>query len=144
MAITNMKAVVKWTKEGVYCEGESRGFKVALDEPKELGGTDKAMNPVELLLNSLGGCMAICAAAFAKKCKVNLQDCSVEIVGDIDLDGFMGLNPNVRNGYSEIRYKLNIVSDSPQENIEKLIQVIEEKCPVSDTLKGVKVVRVTD
>jgi uncharacterized OsmC-like protein len=43
----------------MYCEGGARGFKVAVDEPKQLGGTDRAMNLVELLLCSLGGCMSI-------------------------------------------------------------------------------------
>lgn len=139
MANTVFKANVKWTGKGVYSEGTSRDFTVGLDEPKELGGTDQAMNPVEMLLNALGGCMAICAAAFAKKCKVDLKGCNVEIEGDLDTDGFLGINPEVRNGYQEIRYKINIDSPSPQENINKLLELIEERCPVSDTLKGVKV-----
>ena len=144
MSNSKFNATVKWSKEGVYCEGESRGFKVALDEPKELGGTDKAMNPVEMLLNALGGCMVICAAAFAGKCKVKLNDFSVEVEGDLDADGFLGINPDVRNGYSEIRYKFVIDSPSPQENIDKLFKLIEERCPVSDTLKGVTVKYITD
>lgn len=139
MANTVFKANVKWTGKGVYCEASSRDFTVGLDEPKELGGTDKAMNPVEMLLNALGGCMSICAAAFAKKCGVDLKGCNVELEGDLDPEGFLGINPNVRTGYQEIRYKINIDSPSPKENIEKLIALIEERCPVSDTLKGVRV-----
>ncbi len=140
MANTVFKANVKWSQVGVYSEGTSRDFTVGLDEPKELGGSDKAMNPVELLLNALGGCMTICAAAFAKKCGVDLKGCNVDIEGDLDPEGFLGINPDVRTGYQEIRYKINIDSPSPKENIEKLLALIEERCPVSDTLKGVKVI----
>ncbi|MFA7057253.1 MAG: OsmC family protein [Candidatus Cloacimonadales bacterium] len=141
MAKTTFKADVKLMGKGTYCEGTSRDFTVGIDEPKELGGTDKAMNPVEMLLNALGGCMSICAASFAKKNGVKLDGCRVEVEGDLDPDGFLRINPEAPNGFSEVRYKIIIDSPSPQENIEKLIAHIEDVCPVSNTLQGVKVIR---
>ena len=99
MAKMTFNAEMRWTGDSLYCEGGTRGFTVAVDEPKELGGTDKAMNPVELLLSSLGGCMCICAAAFARSCKVDLKGFHVELEGDLDHDGFLGKDPNVRIGY---------------------------------------------
>lgn len=143
MAKTTFKADVKLMGKGTYCEGTSRNFTVGIDEPKELGGTDKAMNPVEMLLNALGGCMTICATAFAKQCGVKLKGCNVEVEGDLDPDGFLGKNPNVANGFTEIRYNIIIDSPSPQENIDKLIELIEERCPVGNTLEGVKLIRKT-
>lgn len=141
MAKTTFSAAMSWSGSGVYCEGGARGFKVAADEPKQLGGTNRAMNPVELLLCALGGCMSICAAAFAKECDVDLRGFSVELEGDLDPDGFLGRNPNVRTGYQEIRYTMIIDSPSPQENIDRLVDMIERRCPVSDTLSGVEVAR---
>jgi uncharacterized OsmC-like protein len=141
MPIQVFNAQMAWSGQGVYCEGGTRGFTVATDEPKELGGDDRAMNPVELLLCSLGGCMCICAAAFARKCRVELQGVSVELEGDLDPDGFLGKNPEARKGYQQIRYRIKIDSPSPQENIDQLLAVIEERCPVSDTLCGVEVVK---
>ena len=138
MSIETSYAKVDW-KGGVLVEGTSRGFKVTMDEPVDEGGTDTAMNPVELLLCSLGGCMSIVASMFAPKFRVELKGFSIELEGDLDPDGFMGKNPNVRKGFSDIRYKMNIVSDSPEENIKKLHKFIEEYCPVKDTLKGVPV-----
>ena len=98
------------------------------------------MNPVELLLCSLGGCMSICAAAFAREAGVDLKGFHVELEGDLDPAGFMGRDPNVRKGYQQIRYRMHIDSPSPAEKIEKLKKMIEERCPVSDTLRGVEVV----
>ncbi|MCR4425465.1 MAG: OsmC family protein [Firmicutes bacterium] len=141
MANVTFSAKVRWSGKGLYCEGDARGFKVALDEPKDLGGDDRAMNPVELLLCSLGGCMSICAAAFAPACGVELRGFEVELEGDLDPDGFLGKNPDVRTGYQDIRYKMVIDSPSPSENIHRLVEMIEERCPVSDTLCGVKVRR---
>lgn len=140
MAKEVFKSHIAWSGQGLYVEGGTRGFTVAMDEPKSLGGSDRAMNPVELLLSSLGGCMAICAAAFAKACKVDLKGFSVDLEGDLDPDGFLGRNPEARKGYQQIRFRMNIDSPSPQENIDRLIEVIKEKCPVSDTLRGVEVV----
>jgi uncharacterized OsmC-like protein len=143
VAKQTFNATMAWSGQGVYCEGGTRGFTVATDEPPELGGDDRAMNPVELLLCALGGCMCICAAAFAQKCKVELKGVSVELEGDLDPDGFLGKNPETRKGYQEIRYKIKIDSPSAQENIDQLLAIIEERCPVSDTLCGVNVVRNT-
>ncbi|APC09115.1 OsmC family protein [Neomoorella thermoacetica] len=141
MAKTTFTATVRWTGEGLYCQGQARGFQVAVDEPPQLGGTDKAMNPVELLLCALGGCMSICAATFAPACHVELKDFRVELEGDLDPDGFLGKNRDVRKGYQQIRYRIHIDSPSPERNIKRLLDMIEERCPVSDTLKGVEVVK---
>ena len=139
MAKATFNASMTWSGKGVYCEGGIRGFQLAVDEPASFGGTDKAMNPVELLLCSLGGCLSICAAAFASKCQVDLKGFSVELEGDLDTAGFLGKDANVRKGFQEIRYKIHIDSPSPQVNIDKLVALIEERCPVSDTLVGVKI-----
>lgn len=52
--------------EDVRCSGQVRNFApIVVDEPPELGGSDKGANPVELLLVSLGSCQEIMYAAMA-------------------------------------------------------------------------------
>ena len=136
------KADMTYTGDGMRCEGGSRGFDVAVDEPSELGGTNTAMNPVELLLSSLAGCMCICAAAFAEKCGVELHAVSVETEGDLDPAGFLGMDPSARKGFQQVRFKISIDSDSDEERVEELKSLIKERCPVSDTLAGVDVVEI--
>lgn len=138
MALETSKVRVDW-KGGLVAEGTARGFKVIMDEPKDEGGTDTAMHPVESLLCALGGCMAIVASAFAPLAGVKLKGFWVEIEGDLDPDGFLGKNPDVRKGLQDIRYKMHIESDSPQEKIDRLYKLIEDRCPVKDTLRGVPV-----
>lgn len=127
-------------KEGLFVEAEARGFKINLDEPAELGGTDKAMTPVEMLLSALGGCIAITFASISKAMRVEIRDLKVNLTGDLDPAGFLGLDKDVRKGFSQIRYNIEVDTDASQEKIEKLMKMVEEKCPVSDTLKGVEVV----
>lgn len=138
MAVETTAVKVDW-KGGVLAEATARGFKVIMDEPVEDGGTDTSMHPVEMMLCALGGCMTIVASMFAAKFRVDLKDFSIDIEGEIDSDGFLGRNPNVRKGMSEIRYKMHIVSDSPDQNIERLHNFVESHCPVKDTLMGVNV-----
>lgn len=140
MAIEVFKSSVKLLPGGLLCEADVRGFKVQMDEPPSLGGTDKAMNPVELLLSALGGCICICAGAFSKAYHVELQNFHVELEGDLDPDGFLGKNKNIRTGYQKIRAVMHIVSPSPRENIDRFVNSIKSACPVSDTLRGVDVV----
>jgi uncharacterized OsmC-like protein len=139
MPTMTFKASTRWSGESTYCESSARGFQVAMDEPKALGGTDRAMNPVEMLLCSLGGCLCICAVAFAAECGVELTGVRAEIEGDLDPDGFFGL-ADVRKGYQQVRYRLILDSPSPSDHLNRLARTIKERCPVSDTLAGVEVI----
>lgn len=132
MAITTVSAKTA-LRENVLVEAESRGHKVIVDEPENLGGTDQGMNPVELLLSSFGACQSIVARTFAEKFEVNLQNFWVELEGDIDLDGFLGKS-DVRPGFSDIRYTFHIESDAPEEKIQAYKEFVEAHCPVGDTI----------
>ncbi|MFA6941536.1 MAG: OsmC family protein [Clostridiaceae bacterium] len=137
MALTTFKATTR-KKEGLACIGEARDFKLNIDEPVAIGGSDTGMNPVEMLLCSLGGCQTICASAFAGKMGIKLEDFWVELEGDIDLDGFKG-KPGVRPGYQNIRFNMHIKSDASEEKVKEFVEFIERTCPIGDSLmKGVK------
>lgn len=120
-------------QEGMQVKVKSRDFEITIDEPKELGGADTGMNPVEAVLCALGACQAIVASCFAKKHKMTFNEFWVELEGDLDTDGFLGLS-DVRKGYSEIRYNIHIDTDEPREKVEKFVQFIEATCPVGDTI----------
>src|SRR5699024_2979541 len=113
MANTTFISEVKWSGEGVLSVANVNGKEVIIDEPKELGGTDKGANPVEYVLSALGGCINVLVVTFAQKFEVEVNGLDVQLEGDLDPDGFLGINPDVRQGYQEVRYKVNI--DSPSQ-----------------------------
>ncbi|ADK17049.1 MULTISPECIES: OsmC family protein [Clostridium] len=135
MAITTFKATTR-RKKGLAVTAEARGFNVDIDEPESLGGSNTGMNPVELVLCALGGCQTILASSFAEKMKINLEDFWIELEGELDPDGFMGLS-DVRPGYQSVRYNMHIKSDASEEKIRKFIELIEKRCPVGDTIGNV-------
>ena len=144
MGIVTFKSDVKWEKEGVLSTAYIGDKKVLIDEPKNLGGTDKAPNPVEYLLAGLGGCINVLVVTFAKQFDVEVKDVHVHVEGDLNPDGFLGKDPQARPGYEEIRYDIIIDSPSPTENIAALIEHVETFCPVKDTLLGTRVINTKD
>ncbi|MFB1050979.1 OsmC family protein [Paraliobacillus sp. JSM ZJ581] len=139
--LTTYKAVTKKLPEGLQVECNSRGFKIIADEPEDLGGTDKAMNPVEMVLCALGACQSIVASAFAEAHDFSFEAFHVELEGDLDPDGFMGL-ADVRPGFQEIRFSMHFKTNESQEKAESFAEFIEKVCPVGDCLaNGVKLVQ---
>lgn len=131
-AVQTFKATAH-LQEGVKVKATSRQFELTIDEPKSLGGTDTGMNPVEVLLASLGACQSIVGRVYAPKFGVKLDDFRVDVEGDLDLDGFFN-RADVRPGYSDIRYTFYIKTDSPKEKVEEFVRFLESKCPVGDTI----------
>lgn len=122
-------------QQGMVVKAKSRNFEITIDEPKNLGGTDQGMNPVELVLCALGACQSIVARVYARKFDITFEDFWVEVEGDLDTDGFMNKS-DVRRGYSEIRYNIHIKTDAPREKVEAFVDFIERTCPVGDTINN--------
>ncbi|OCA86795.1 OsmC family protein [Pradoshia sp. D12] len=145
MAKTTLKSKATLINN-VQVEVEARGHKVTIDEPERAGGTDLGMNPLELLLSSLGACQTIMAQSYADKMGIQYDRLVIELEGDLDTGGYKG-KPGAKVGLEEIRYFVHMESNAPQEKIEEFIRYIEAHCPALDTLinptkvvsKGVKV-----
>lgn len=139
--LQTVKATSKKIPGGLTVENEVRGFKFIMDEPKELGGTNKGMNPIEALLCALGSCQVIVASAFAKSQNFTFKECYIDLEGDFDPEGFMG-NPDIRNGFQNIRFNVHFKSDESQEKCEEFAEFMAQQCPVEDNLvNGVPVNR---
>lgn len=104
------------------------------DEPPALLGQDKGANPVEFLLHALAGCLTTSMVYHAAARGIHIEEVTSHLEGDIDLHGFLGMNPDVPNGYQEIRVTFSIRADVPQEQLEELCQVAKARSPVFDTI----------
>lgn len=121
--------------EGVRCTGTVRNFApITVDEPPELGGQDKGVNPVELLLVSLGACQEIMYAAMAAMMGIKLDAVKVNLKGSLDLKGLFGMDPAIPPGYQKITYETVLTSSASESELHKLIEAVETHCPVLDTL----------
>jgi len=115
-------------------------FTLGADEPPLLLGTGKGPNPVEYLLTALAACVTTSLVYHAAAKGIKLNSVESRIEGDIDLQGFLGLSEEIRNGFQEIRMKFKIDADVPAEQLEELIQLGPTYSPVFDSItKGVPV-----
>ena len=99
-----------------------------------LESQDQGPNPVEYLLTALAACVtsSIVYHAAAKGVRINSLESRVE--ADIDLHGFLGLSPDVRRGYQEIRMFFKIDADVDQDKLEEIIQLGPTFSPVYDSV----------
>jgi uncharacterized OsmC-like protein len=112
-------------------------FHMAADEPPVLAGEDRGANPVEHLLHALSACLTTTLVYHAALRGIRIQELQSELEGDIDLRGFLGLAPDVRRGYENIRVKFKVKTD--EANLERL-KALSKLSPVFDvTSRGTKI-----
>ncbi|MGB7930720.1 MAG: OsmC family protein [Gammaproteobacteria bacterium] len=93
-------------------------YELHADEPPILAGHDEGANPVEHLLNALAACVTTSMVAHAAVRGIHIEELESELEGDIDLNGFLGLDESVPKGFTEIRIKFRVRSDT--RNMERL------------------------
>lgn len=127
-------------QEGLRVDVQVRQFQMAFDEPENLGGKDSAPNPVEGLLASLIGCLGIVTRVVAQEKNLPVEGVEIEVEGDLDPRGFMGQYNLVRPGFLAVRYAVKVKGNLSDEQIKTLMEEVDKRCPVSDTLgKGTQV-----
>lgn len=132
-------ASTNW-KGGFKVETCSREFKSMVDEPEMLCGTNTACNPVEMILQAYGACLTIGYAMNAAVRGINIEDIQIDLEGEIDLPGFLGLEaPEEMNmdklpGYKTLKAKVKIKSDADAQTLNELHKHVIGTSPVGVTL----------
>lgn len=99
----------------------SQVFQIHADEPEILAGSDQAPNPVEVLLSALAACLTTSLVAHAAVSGIEIGSIETEIEGDLDLNGFLGLDTNVPKGFKDVRVTMHVEADTDDE--AKLMQL---------------------
>jgi uncharacterized OsmC-like protein len=110
----------------------ARTHALKVDEPALLGGDDTAANPVEYALASLASCQAITYRFWAQKLGIRLDGLEVTAEGDLDLQGFFGLDRESRPGFTAVRLDVTPIGPEPAERYRELADAVDEHCPVLD------------
>lgn len=139
MGKTVWKASTTW-KGGFKVETCSRDFTLMADEPEMLCGTDTAANPVEMVLQAYGACLSIGYALNAAVRGIKINDIKIDLEGEIDLPGFLGLEApeslhmDKLPGFKHIGVKVNIKADATPEALQELHKHVVGTSPVGVTL----------
>lgn len=119
---------------GAITETVARDRVIVADEPELLGGTDSAADPVELLLAALTSCVSIGLVTQAAKRGIDFDDFEIEVEGELDLRGYLGVEESVRPGYTNIDYTVRLQSDAPPEVLDEILRAAEETSPMFDNI----------
>ena len=96
-------------------------FTMDADEPAILAGGDQGANPVEHLLHALASCLTTSIVAHAAVRGIEIEELESELEGDIDLNGFLGLDAEMPKGFTEIRVRFHVKADpKDMDNIKRL------------------------
>lgn len=102
------------------------------DEPVQLLGSDQGANATEALLHALGACLNASFIYHATDQGVEVEELEIDLEGQLDLSGFLGLNDGVRNGFESICVTFRVKADAPREKIEGLCEYARKRSPVFD------------
>ncbi len=116
----------------------SEPFVLTNDEAPVLLGTDQGPNPVEHLLNALAGCMTTTMVYHAAAQGIEIEEIESELEGELDLRGFLKLDPTVRQGFRNVTVKFTVKSSAPAELLKRLT----ENSPVYDMVLNPVAVKV--
>jgi uncharacterized OsmC-like protein len=106
-----------------------RRFAIDIDEPLELGGSNRFANPQEHLIAALNACMTVGYVAQCAVRGITLESLAIETEGEIDLRGFLGLDPAVTKGYENLRYKVRIKGDGTKEQFGEIHEAVMATSP---------------
>ncbi len=90
--------------------------------------------PTEFVLHALASCLTAGLANIAAARRVTLTEVRSTVTGDIDLNGILGLSPDVRNGYQQITVRFTIKGDAPVETLRELMEQSRVRSAVYDVI----------
>src|SRR4029078_5418685 len=97
----------------VYCVLDSdqrhrQTFEFDVDHPELFAATDNGATPVEYVLVGLAGCISAGIATVAQHRNIQLHSVRPTLEADMDLQGVLGIDDNVRNGFGGVRIHYEI------------------------------------
>ena len=107
-------------------QSRNKTFTVEADHPQVFAAEDNAPTPVELVLSGLASCLTAGVAAVAQRRGIQLHSVKASLEADMDIQGILGIDDEVRNGFGAIRVHFDIRADASEDDIKALGRPIAE------------------
>jgi uncharacterized OsmC-like protein len=114
---------------GIGGDEVPRHFTIDIDEPSELGGSNRFANPQEHLIAALNACIMVGYVAQCAVHGITLENLAIETEGEIDLRGFLGIDPAVTRGYDNLRYKVRIKGNGTKKQFADIHEAVMATSP---------------
>ncbi len=113
-------------------QARNKSFTIEADHPEVFASEDYAATPVEIVLSGLASCLTAGVAAVAQHRGIQLKSVKATLEGDMDLQGILGIDDEVRNGFGTIRVNFDIDADASDEDIKALVAQSQKRSAVFD------------
>jgi uncharacterized OsmC-like protein len=124
--------------EGFFGLGEEQSHRTRYsfdaDHPEIFASEDNGPTPVEYLLVGLAGCLTAGIAAVAQNRGIQLNSVKATVEGNMDILGILGGDPEVRNGFNDIKVRYEIDADASPEEIQGLVAQSQKRSAVFDAI----------
>ena len=140
------RAACKWqngthsksTIQGFHGLGQEQKHKTEFsfeaDHPEIFASEDLGATPVELVLVGLASCLTAGVAAVAQNRGIQLRSVEAKLEGAMDIQGILGIDSDVRNGFDDIKVTFKIDADASKKEIEALVAQSQKRSAVYDVL----------
>ena len=109
-------------------------FTFEADHPEVFASEDLGATPVELVLCGLASCLTAGVAAVAQNRGIQLRSVEAKLEGAMDIQGILGIDSDVRNGYDDIKVTFKIDADASKKDIEALVAQSQKRSAVYDVV----------
>ncbi len=140
------RATCKWvngthsrsTIKGFFGLGEEQRHKTEFtfeaDHPEVFASEDKGAAPVEMVLAGLASCLTAGVAAVAQMRDIQLNSVSATLEGPMDIQGILGIDSDVRNGFDDIKVHYEIDADATDDEIKAIVAQSQKRSAVFDII----------
>jgi uncharacterized OsmC-like protein len=135
-ALVTLKASGQLEGSGVSCRVETGRALVEAGLHPATGGTGLQACSGDMLLEALAACAGVTLKAVATALEIPLRGGAVEVEGDLDFRGTLGVSKEVPVGFQSIRLRFDLQSDATPDQLETLLKLTERYCVVLQTLRA--------
>lgn len=141
-AVITLKATGRLDGPGVSCRVETGRALVEAGLHPATGGTGLQACSGDMLLEALAACAGVTLRAVATALDIPVRSGSVEVEGDLDFRGTLGVSKEAPVGFKTIRLRFKLDSEARQEQLGTLLKLTERYCVVLQTLRSPPAVEV--
>ena len=135
------------TVDGFFGLGEEQkhrqAFQFDADHPEIFAAEDNGATPVEFVLVGLAGCLSAGIASVAQNRGIQLRSVKATLEAGMDLQGILGIDDAVRNGFDGITVHYEIDADATDDEIAALVAQSQKRSAVFDIVTNPTDVTVT-
>ena len=109
-------------------------FVLDTDHPEVFAAEDNGVTPTEMVLAGLAGCLTGGIASVAQHRGIQLRSVRASVEADMDLQGILGIDPDVRNGFGAIRVRYDIDANATADEIRAVVAQSQKRSAVFDVI----------